>query len=408
MKKLSVLFLASALVFSALAFSPVSADDGISVEVNGEKIDFTGDRAPVIIEGRTLVPFRAVFEKMGAEVKWFGDTKLCEASLGGIVCDIEIGSKTVRIGDLSTVESDVPAQIIDGRTMVPLRVLSEVLGAEVEWNADEKKVSITPPAVYDNELPDELDIEFVDASAENREKNASVSYSYPVVTDKVLFTAREKLNKLMRSDAEEIAHSLADAAYENMNEAVTCETSYTGGILSVKYTTSGGIMESNINYAVIFGTHIDNDKLGQYIQTAKAPDKADKQSVHNYTIKEYGENKTSNDGGEYINMLVQYPEFEGGQNAEINKKLEENAKEAGRAFIEKYDKEALEYYNDPPVKLSVPPYKFSCLCEVSFEGDVAVITNSYTETRCENGEEASTEDKRTEIIRVDTVTGKTE
>ncbi len=404
MKKLNALLLASALAFSALLCAPAYADDGVSVEVNGEKIDFTGDQAPVIIEGRTLVPFRAVFEKMGADVKWFEDIKLCEASLGGIVCDIEIGSKTVAIGDLSTVENDVPAQIINGRTMVPLRVLSEVLGADVEWDAADKKVSITPPTVYDNEVPEELDITFADASAENSENSVSVSYSYPVISDKVPFTAREKLNKLMKSDAEQAALSLAEAS--NENDAMTCETSCEAGILTVKYTASSGALEDEINYVVIFGAHIDSDKLEQYNKTGKALEEAEAKSVHNYTIKEYGENKTAKDGTPYINIIVQYPEFEGEQNADINKKLEEDAKQAGRDFIEKYNADAEKYYNNPPQKLFEVPYIYACLCDVSFEGDIATVTNTYSETRYENGAEAPTEESKTETFNVDVASGK--
>ena len=79
MKKLISVILCIA-VTSVTFCSTVLADSDIKVVVNGENIDFTGDQEPVIQKGRTLVPFRAVFEKMGAEVNWFEDIMLCEAT----------------------------------------------------------------------------------------------------------------------------------------------------------------------------------------------------------------------------------------------------------------------------------------------------------------------------------------
>lgn len=135
-------FAALSVLAVLLSANIAAAADNIRVVVNNEAVDFSGDQPPVIINGRTLVPFRAVFEKMGASVSWDSSAEVCSASLSGREVSIGIGSTAVYVNGKNTVTSDVPAQIINGRTMVPLRVLSESVGADVNWDASTKTVSV--------------------------------------------------------------------------------------------------------------------------------------------------------------------------------------------------------------------------------------------------------------------------
>ncbi|AIQ56210.1 stalk domain-containing protein [Paenibacillus borealis] len=92
------------------------------------------DVPPVIQEQRTLVPIRAVAEALGAEVKWDHATKTATITLDGKVL-------TMTLGEL--IEGmDVPAQAIDGRIMVPLRYVSEALGAYVMWFPQDKRIEV--------------------------------------------------------------------------------------------------------------------------------------------------------------------------------------------------------------------------------------------------------------------------
>ncbi len=92
------------------------------------------DVPPVILEQRTLVPIRAVAEALGAEVEWDHATKTATITLDGKVL-------TMTLGDL--IEGmDVPAQGIDGRIMVPLRYVSEALGAYVMWFPQDKRIEV--------------------------------------------------------------------------------------------------------------------------------------------------------------------------------------------------------------------------------------------------------------------------
>lgn len=116
----------------------------ILVCVNGKYVDF--DQKPEIVNGRTLVPVRAIFESMGISVGWNASTRTVSASRGAtsitMVIDTNVINKTEN-GKKTTVEIDVPAQILGNRTMVPARAVSESFGASVKWDALTRTVIIT-------------------------------------------------------------------------------------------------------------------------------------------------------------------------------------------------------------------------------------------------------------------------
>lgn len=111
-----------------------------TVFYDGEKIKF--DQIPVIENGRTLVPLRAIFEKIGADVEWNGDTKTVIATKGDITVSLTIDSTTAtKNGEEITL--DVPAKIISGRTLVPVRFVSDCFGVDVGWDGTMQRVSLT-------------------------------------------------------------------------------------------------------------------------------------------------------------------------------------------------------------------------------------------------------------------------
>src|SRR3990170_4416193 len=109
------------------------------VFVNGEEVVF--DQQPIVIGSRVLVPLRGIFEKMGATVVWIPDTRTVRAQRGTTSVELRIGS-TAALVNGATVTLDVPAQIVGGRTLVPLRFISESLGAQVDYNAGTRTVAI--------------------------------------------------------------------------------------------------------------------------------------------------------------------------------------------------------------------------------------------------------------------------
>lgn len=109
--------------------------DGIrtlNISVDGEKMVFE-DADPVIQSGRTLVPMRKIFESLGAGVAWNDAEQAAYAIGNGKLMIMSIDNKVVKVNGEDVV-SDVPVQLINGRTMVPLRFVSEMLGADVQYD----------------------------------------------------------------------------------------------------------------------------------------------------------------------------------------------------------------------------------------------------------------------------------
>lgn len=114
-------------------------DNGIKVNLNGISLNFT--QPPVIENGTTLVPMRAIFEAMGASVEWNNDTKTVTSKKGNITVVLTLDKDTAMVND-KEISLAVPAKLVNGNTMVPLRFVSESMGAEVNWDGESKTVTI--------------------------------------------------------------------------------------------------------------------------------------------------------------------------------------------------------------------------------------------------------------------------
>lgn len=143
MKKLLILFLCFIMALPVSAFA--AENDEISVLVSGSKLEF--DVQPQIIDGRTMVPMRKIFEALGANVQWVGEANLIIATKGLNIMAMEIGKNTFSVTNIATqetknIELDVSPVIIDSRTLVPVRAISEALDMKVDWNNETRTVLI--------------------------------------------------------------------------------------------------------------------------------------------------------------------------------------------------------------------------------------------------------------------------
>lgn len=128
------------------------ATNDISVLINGNTTNF--DVPPQIENGRTLVPLRAIFEVLGADVEWLNDTREIVSQFQGKEIRLQINNKQANNKGVMTT-LDVPPQIKEGRTLVPLRFIAESLDKDVEWIADTRIVIINDKSDKPKEQPKE-------------------------------------------------------------------------------------------------------------------------------------------------------------------------------------------------------------------------------------------------------------
>ncbi len=166
-KNFMALLLLCTTIFSSINIYSVYADEQIKIFIDGEQL-MTED-TPFLSNGRTLVPFRAIFEKLNFEVSWVAEGKQINAERRKdkkrIRCNIQtIENKMIVMLDDYVTESngfvnvssfDVPPQIVSGKTYIPLRAVSEALGCDVDWNGNTKTITITAK----DKLPTKKEIE---------------------------------------------------------------------------------------------------------------------------------------------------------------------------------------------------------------------------------------------------------
>ncbi|MCF8011428.1 MAG: N-acetylmuramoyl-L-alanine amidase [Clostridiales bacterium] len=168
------------LVLLLIPVSPVMAGDAaanlnydVNVKVNGAQTAFT-DQNPFIntSTGRTYVPLRFVTEKLGAEVGWNQEEKAAVIKKDGNIIKAPVGSNSPTVnGD--KVSLDAPVKLMNSRTLVPLRFMSEAVGARVNWNGNTKTVSIDTVDTGDEPAGDKDDQ--INIIIEEEELNAVVT-----------------------------------------------------------------------------------------------------------------------------------------------------------------------------------------------------------------------------------------
>ena len=116
----------------------VSVPGEVSVLLDGEKLIF--DVPPYVESSRVMLPMRVIFEALGATVDY--NAGKITAQKGQTVVRMELGSDKMQVAEeIKTL--DVPARAQSGRTLLPLRAVSEALGCKVDWNNATKTVTIT-------------------------------------------------------------------------------------------------------------------------------------------------------------------------------------------------------------------------------------------------------------------------
>lgn len=141
----SKLFLLS-LVF-ILLFSNISLAQNVNLYLENEEVHMP--ISPILENGRTLVPMRAIFEKVGADVSWDQDTKTVIAHKNDITIKLPIGANNAFVNE-NIIDLDVSAKVVDGNTLVPIRFVAETLGFNTDWDNNTYSVLLDSEAPFGN------------------------------------------------------------------------------------------------------------------------------------------------------------------------------------------------------------------------------------------------------------------
>lgn len=138
--KVVLLMIAAFCLLSSGSLATASQTDSeITVTIDGVPIYL--NTPPQKVEGRVLVPLRAIFESLGAEVKWDNKTQTATGTRDSTTIVLGLNKTTATVNG-KTLMLDIPAKKIDGRILVPTRFVAESLGAVVKWDSGNNSVAI--------------------------------------------------------------------------------------------------------------------------------------------------------------------------------------------------------------------------------------------------------------------------
>lgn len=144
MKKYFIVLVISMLCISS-TLTATAAEKYEPVKVFVNQVEVLSEPSAILYHGTTCIPFRAILNALGikdSEITWHDDSKSIEIKTDTKYVFMAIGNSGVIV-DRSMTTLKVAPFIYEGRTYIPLRGVSEILGAEVEWNAIEKAAYIT-------------------------------------------------------------------------------------------------------------------------------------------------------------------------------------------------------------------------------------------------------------------------
>ena len=174
------------ILFSLILF-PVFAEQEVFVVLNGKNMEF--DVSPQIINDRTMIPMRKIFEELGAAVLWDDITQIITANDGNNTIIMQIGSHTISVNGNEIIMDTTPL-ILNERTLVPLRIVSESLNAEVKWDSINKTcyISTTKNEQADGwffygDADDNFNLYKIDSNGNNKQKLTEIDCLNPRYID---------------------------------------------------------------------------------------------------------------------------------------------------------------------------------------------------------------------------------
>ncbi len=183
------------LVFVTLFINISTFADDVKININGKEI-YTS-QSPVIENGRTLVPLRVIGEDLDCSVDWDSNTKTVTLNSGSNTISLIIGNEQINVNG-KVIFIDSSPKIINGTTMVPVRAISELFGAKVDWDSAAKTVLIS---TAENSVNDNSDETIVNDDSEIITEKSPETTTEITTEKKVETTTELAVSKITLSNA---------------------------------------------------------------------------------------------------------------------------------------------------------------------------------------------------------------
>ncbi len=310
MKKILAMVVMVAMIISmlpmALMAEEARPDSEIAVKLDGKWMTFDVD--PILLNDRTMVPMRAIFEALGATVSWDDPTQTATGEKDGKKVSVTIDSKIASI-DGAEKEIDQPPVLKDDRTLVPLRFVSEAFGAEVGWDDATQTVTITSKKEAE-EKPEEPK---EDAPVVEIEGASKLDYKYFVINKFGNIGQGNAVLRFIASKAD-FPFELKENIMANVKVNIIVTVKETGETFEVDTILKGNEMRENGDTTLIVpataklpvGAYVGTHDITLRIGYPDSEDGVDKMSIVTEPDFEYVTVKRTANQGTGPNKTIRY------------------------------------------------------------------------------------------------------
>ncbi len=231
MRRIAAMVLLITLVLTCIL--PVGVGAGQTVKVFVDDVPVAFDVQPVINRGRVLVPVRAIFEALGADVKWDGTTQTVLAVKDDTVVRLVVNRNRASKNG-KDVSLEAPAIICNGRVLVPLRFSGEAFGADVQWDSETYTVTITSQEFIDAAPKEPIQMKISKAEIVGSFTDDWNGLSYEELPNGMLVFSYERFQQ---DSADEGLNKAGLKVFDPNKKDMHCavETDYLPGLIKVRY-----------------------------------------------------------------------------------------------------------------------------------------------------------------------------
>jgi hypothetical protein len=240
-------------IFMNASNAVVSAESsGIEVVIDGETQHY--NEAPVNRKGSILVPMRAIFDKFKATMIWDGRTQQVSATKGSIHIVLTINSPTATINGKTIVLDTVP-QLINGSTLIPLRIIGETFGANVQWVPEKNAVVIVSSTNEKVVLENQNNKIEEEKSSQPSTSTSTSPKSDPIIRN----LTTDELNTLLLAISKKSEGDFNHAELDSLNIALAMDKTRIFEMLVGLYNHENPDAQKNYDIFKFFNQYFVND-----------------------------------------------------------------------------------------------------------------------------------------------------